>query len=266
MFITALVSFTCTFTTSLWAQPLRVPAADQAQQQSAITAVAPEVEQRILARLKQARPELNFTDLSPSPMKGVYEIKINGQLAFVSEDGGHLIAGEMYEVQENNLVNLQDRQRQEAELAFAPQRAQMIAAIKKEDMVVYTPKGEVKGHVTVFTDIDCGFCRRLHSQIDAFMAKGIEVRYLAFPRAGVSSRSAQKLATVWCSDEPAEMMTRFKRGEDVALKTCSDNPVADQYMLGQQVGVTGTPAIVLESGRIIPGAVSPDFLAKEMGI
>ncbi len=98
------------------------------------------------------------------------------------------------------------------------------------------------------------------------LAKGIEVRYLAFPRAGVSSKSAQKLATVWCSNEKQSLMDRFKRGENVPLQACDHNPVADQYMLGQQVGVNGTPAIVLESGRIIPGAVSPDFLAKEMGI
>lgn len=233
---------------------------------SAGAEITPELEQKIVSRLKAARPELTFSDLDVSPMAGVYQIKVNGQLAFVSADGGHLIAGEMYAVQEGNLVNLQEQERQSAELAFAPERAKLIDAISKDDMVIYTPKGEVKGYVNVFTDIDCGFCRRLHSQIPAFMEKGIEVRYLAFPRAGVNSKSAQKLATVWCSDKRQELMTRFKEGENLSLKGCDSNPIADQYMLGQQVGVSGTPSIVLESGRIIPGAVSPDFLAKEMGI
>lgn len=228
--------------------------------------ISPDIEKQIIERLKKSRPELTFSDLSLSPMAGVYQIKINGQLAFVSKDGGHLIAGEMYAVQEGSLVNLQEQERQEAELAYAPQRAKLISAISKDDMVIYSPKGEVKGYVNVFTDIDCGFCRRLHSQIPAMLAKGIEVRYLAFPRAGVNSKSAQKLATVWCSKDSQALMDRFKQGEDVPLSSCEGNPVADQYMLGQQVGVTGTPAIVLESGRIIPGAVSPEFLAKEMGI
>ncbi|MGH1440147.1 MAG: DsbC family protein [Cellvibrionaceae bacterium] len=248
------------------AQPLVKTATDNSNNQASSGGVPADIEKQIIERLKKARPELTFSDLSFSPMDGVYQIKINGQLAFVSGDGGYLIAGEMYEVQEGNLVNLQEQERQEAELAFAPQRAKMIAAIDKSDMVIYKPKGEVKGYVNVFTDIDCGFCRRLHNQLPAMLAKGIEVRYLAFPRAGVSSKSAQKLATVWCSNEKQSLMDRFKRGENVPLQACDNNPVADQYMLGQQVGVNGTPAIVLESGRIIPGAVSPDFLAKEMGI
>jgi thiol:disulfide interchange protein DsbC len=228
--------------------------------------VPPKVEQDILGRLKKARPELTFSDLAPSPMAGVYKIKINGQLAFVSRDGGYLIAGEMYQVQANNLVNLQEEERRAAEVAFAPQRAKIIAAISKDDMVVFSPQGEVKGYVNVFTDIDCGFCRKLHKDMPQFLAKGIEVRYLAFPRAGVNSKSAQKLITTWCASNRQETMTRFKEGENVALASCDNNPIADQYMLGQQVGVTGTPAIILESGQLIPGAVSADYLAKEMGI
>jgi len=254
-----IVGLACSLALTVSAQPL----ATQKQDSSIITE---QVEAQIIERLKKARPQLTFSELSLSPMAGVYQIKINGQLAFVSKDGSHLIAGEMYAVQDGDLVNLQERERQEAELAYAPERAKMIKTISKDDMVIYSPKGEVKGYVNVFTDIDCGFCRRLHSTLPAMLAKGIEVRYLAFPRAGVDSKSAQKLATVWCSKEPQDLMTRFKEGEDVPLSTCKGNPVADQYMLGQQVGVTGTPAIVLESGRIIPGAVSPEFLAKEMGI
>ncbi len=249
--------------TAVLAQPM---APSKPVEKSATGEVPPGVQQRILSRLKKARPQLNFSDIEPSPMEDVYRIKVNGQLAFVGRDGGYMIVGEMYEVQENNLVNLQEQERQAAELAFAPKRAQIISAISKDDMVIYTPEGEVKGYVNVFTDIDCGYCRRLHSQLASFLEKGIEIRYLAFPRAGAKSQSAQKLATVWCSDNRQELLTRFKKGEQVPIQACDNNPVADQYMLGQEIGVTGTPAIVLESGRIIPGAVSADYLAKEMGI
>ncbi len=228
--------------------------------------VPKDLEQRIIAKLKQARPELNFSDLKPSPMSGIYEVKVNGQVAFVSQDGGHMIAGEMYEVRQGSLVNLQEQERQRAEEAFAPQRAKMLGQIKKENMVIYTPEKDIKGFVYVFTDIDCGFCRKLHSQLQAFMDKGIEIRYLAFPRAGPNSQSARKLSTTWCSANPQEMMTRFKRGENVPLAPCNTDPVADQFMLGQQVGVNGTPAIVLESGQLVPGAVSAEYLAQAMGI
>ena len=224
------------------------------------------LEQSIIAKLKQARPELNFSELKPSPMAGVYEIKVNRQVAFVSQNGAYMISGEMYEVRPGSLVNLQEQERQRAEEAFAPERAKIMSQIKKEDMVIYTPEKGVKGFVYVFTDIDCGFCRRLHSQLQTFMDKGIEIRYLAFPRAGPDSQSASKLSTTWCSANPQETMTRFKLGENLPLAPCNAAPVADQLTLGQQVGVNGTPAIVLESGQLVPGAVSADYLAQAMGI
>ncbi len=236
---------------------------EKPQSDSGITA---EQQAMIIKRLKQARPELNYTDIVKSPVPGLYKIKINGQVAFISADGAHLVAGDMFEVQDGNLLNLQDKDRREAEVAFEPQRAKMISAVNKDDMIVFSPKGEVKGYVNVFTDIDCGFCRRLHSQIDGYLEKGIEVRYLAFPRAGVNSRSAQKLATAWCAKDKQLSMTHFKEGKNMPIETCEGNPVADHYMLGQEVGVSGTPALVLSSGRLIPGAVSPEYLAKEMGL
>lgn len=236
------------------------------QQEPAVNEVDADVASTIITRLKQARPDLNVANVRNSPMPGVYKVDLNGQMAFVSADGGFLIAGEMYQVNPGYLVNLQEQERMQQEMAFAPKRAAMLKSIQQKDMVVYTPEKETKGHVYVFTDIDCGFCRRLHSQIDDMLNKGIEVRYLAFPRAGINSRSAQKLATVWCSSDPQQTMTRFKHGENVPLDTCEVTPVADHYMLGQRVGVRGTPAIVLESGQLIPGAVSPEMLAKEMGI
>lgn len=229
-------------------------------------AVSEEIEQQVLKHLRQSRPELKFSDLRPSPIEGVYEVKINGQLAFISADGGHIIAGEMYEVRETGLVNLQEEERQRAEVAFEPQRAELMKSVNVEDMVIYSPENGKKGHAYVFTDIDCGFCRRLHSQMKAFLDKGIEIRYLAFPRAGVNSKSAQKLATAWCAKDPLATMDDFKHGKNVKLAPCDSNPVADQYVLGQQVGVSGTPAIVLESGKLIPGAISANRLAAEMGI
>jgi thiol:disulfide interchange protein DsbC len=244
------------------AQPIKLPVTETAQDPVLSQALM----ERIYARLRAARPDLKVANLRPSPMPGLYKIDLNDQLAFISEDGGFLIAGEMYQVNEGHLINLQEEERQQQEASLEPKRAERLAAIDKKDMVIYTPEKEIKGHVYVFTDIDCGFCRKLHGQMDEMLDKGIEVRYLAFPRAGINSRSAQKLATAWCAEDRQKTMTRFKQGENVKLAVCDGNPVADQYMLGQELGVRGTPAIVLESGQMIPGAVSPEMLESEMGI
>lgn len=244
---------------SVVAQPIKLP------EQNAEGAIPSDIANNIIRRLQEARSDIEISNLRRSPLDGIYKVDLNGQLAFVSEDGGFLISGEMYEINKGYLLNLQEEERRQQEAAFAPKRAQMLAAIDPKEMVVYSPE-EKKGHVYIFTDIDCGFCRRLHSQLDQMLTMGIEVRYLAFPRAGVNSRSAEKLITVWCSDNPQSVMTRFKRGENVALNSCERHPISDHYMLGRDVDVTGTPAIVLESGQLIPGAVSPERLAREMGI
>lgn len=257
------VTVLLTFGQSALAQPIKLPSSEPSADENV---VPQNIVAGIVTRLREARSDIDVSNVRPSPISGIYKVDLNGQLAFVSEDGGFIISGEMYQVNPGYLVNLQDQERQQQEIALAPERAKLLAAVNKKDMVTYYPKGETKGHIFVFTDIDCGFCRKLHGQMDAMLEKGIEVRYLAFPRAGVRSRSAEKLATTWCSENPREMMDRFKGGENVALAVCDSNPIADQYMLAQDLGVRGTPAIILESGQLIPGFVEAERLAKAMGI
>ena len=242
-------------------------ATENAAKESGDKPVSSELANAIFAKLRQARPQLTFSDLKHSPIEGVYEVQLNGRVVFVSADGGHLIAGDMYRVESNNLVNLQEIKRKQAEVALEPERAKQLSSLQADDMVVYSPEGEPKGHVYVFTDIDCGFCRRLHGQMAQMLSLGIEVRYLAFPRAGVHSGSARKLETTWCADDPQQAMNVFKEGGSLPLQSCDKKSViAQQYSLGQKIGVRGTPAIVLASGKIIPGAVSPDYLAEQMGL
>ncbi len=260
------ILFLCLGMGQAFAQLTITDTANEKSEVNSDPVISDAVKNTIYARLNEARPDINLSNLRPSPMPNLYKIDLNGQLAFVSEDGSFLISGEMYRVNPGYLVNLQEEERRQQEEAFAPQRAKMLAAIDKKDLVIYTPEKETKGHIYVFTDIDCGFCRKLHGQMKEMLDQGIEVRYLAFPRAGINSRSAEKLATTWCAKNPQDVMTRFKAGQNVKLGVCSPNPVADHYMLGQELGVRGTPAIVLESGTMIPGAVSTDMLTKEMGI
>jgi thiol:disulfide interchange protein DsbC len=147
-----------------------------------------------------------------------------------------------------------------------PMRAQKLAAVKKEDMIIYSPKGPVKSYVTVFTDIDCGFCRKLHKEIPELNAMGIEVRYLAYPRASVPSPSADKLITAWCAKNKTEVMDQLKNGTAVPIATCTNNPVAAQFKLGNELGVNGTPALFTPNGEMLPGYMPAAELATALGI
>ena len=129
-------------------------------------------------------------------------------------------------------------------------------------MIVF-PAKEQKHVITVFTDIDCGYCRKLHAEMDKYNEEGITVRYLMFPRAGVDSPSYKKAVTVWCSKDQLDAMTRAKNGENLPNLTC-DNPIQEEYELGQLIGVRGTPAIVMDDGGMLPGYVPAARLAKAL--
>jgi thiol:disulfide interchange protein DsbC len=145
-------------------------------------------------------------------------------------------------------------------------RMELVDSIKVEELIVYKAKGETRAHINVFTDIDCGYCRKLHRQMDEMNAQGIEVRYLAYPRAGIRSPSFDKLATAWCSENQQEAMDKLKNREPLDMKVCDDNPVAEQFLLGGKMGVTGTPALVLADGRLVPGYMPTADLLKKLGL
>jgi len=208
------------------------------------------------AKLRQLVPETSKIDsIGESAMPGVMEVSINGRTVYAYGAGDYLLLGDAYDVARK--VSLADEKRNAA-------MAEMLKEIKPEDTVVM--KGaESKRVITVFTDIDCGYCRKLHNEIPALNAAGVEVRYLAFPRAGVGSNSYKKLVSVWCADDSADAMTAAKRGQDPAPKECA-NPVAQQYQMGQQAGVTGTPTMILDDGTVIPGYVPAARLTEQLGL
>jgi len=217
-------------------------------------------QKRILDGLRQGRGDLPYAEVMASPIPGMYEVSIvGGPTLYVSADGQHFIAGDLYQVTPGKFVNLQEKARE-------AKRAELIASIDKKEQIIFSPKGETKAVVNVFTDVDCAYCQKLHREIDKINAKGIEVRYLAYPRAGVDSESAQKLATAWCSDDPKKTLTKLKNREAVPIKVCENNPVAKHYHLGELMGVNGTPNMVTASGEMIGGYLPADDLAKYLGI
>lgn len=216
------------------------------------------IEASVSAKIQAAIPQLPITSVTASQLDGFYEVELaNGERLFANASANHFIAGDLFQITDRGLVNLSEGKRDK-------NRADKIAAVKDEDKIIFSPE-MTKARVTVFTDIDCGYCRKLHSQMAGYLEHGIEIQYLAYPRAGIGSNSYNKIVSAWCAKDKQDALTRLKNGEVIAKASC-ENPVADQFRLGTELGVTGTPALVLESGRIYPGYIEPDQLAGMLGI
>ncbi len=214
---------------------------------------------KLVAKLKALRPDIPIEKVSTSPVPGIYALELPGGTVFYgTADGRYLFAGDLYELTDDDLVNL-------AEVGRTEKRRDLMAGVSKTEMVIFPAVGETKGVVSVFTDVDCGYCRKLHQEVPKLNQMGIEVRYLAYPRAGVGSRSYQKIVSAWCAADPNKAITQLKSGMEIPDLSC-ENPVAAQFDLGKQVGVTGTPAIVLEDGRLLPGYMPAAELAETVGI
>ncbi len=194
--------------------------------------------------LKKLIPTEAPDRVSASPIKGVYEVAYGTTIFYISEDGKYLLQGDLIDVADRK--NLTSFTRRAA-------RGDIAKSIKKEDTIVFAPKEKPAEHVVyIFTDIDCPYCRKLHDEIGDYNNAGIEVRYLMYPRAGVGTPSYQKAVDVWCAKDRAEALTKSKAGQPVPKADCK-NPVKAHMALGEQVGVTGTPAILLQTGDLIPG-------------
>ncbi len=204
------------------------------------------------ARLEEQLPGKRLDSLRPTPIPGIYELRVGGTVAYVSADGRYLIQGDLYDIQDD--VNLTDQGRSRL-------RLETLSKVDESSMIIFEP--EVTRHtVTVFTDLDCAYCRKLHRQIDKYNAEGIRVRYMFFPRNGPNTSSWTKAEKVWCSEDRHDAFTRAKLGEAIEAKDCGPTPVMRHYRMGQSFGIRGTPAIVTETGRLIPGYVSPDELSQ----
>lgn len=225
---------------------------------SAAAPTAQNASDAVLAKLKALRPDLPIESASAAPIPGMIAIELTGgSVLYASNDGRYLIAGDLFEMGET-LVNVSEQARD-------VKRKELIAGVSIDDMTIYPAQGKRKAIITVFTDVDCGYCRKLHQEVPQMNKMGVEVRYLAYPRAGVGSPGYDKLVTAWCSANRQDAITRMKRGEELPPKTC-ENPVAQQYELGHLAGLTGTPAIVLEDGRMLDGYLSANQLGEMLGI
>lgn len=221
--------------------------------------VAPEVEERILEALREARPDFEYRDVEATPIDGVYQVRVvHGPLLYVDGSGEYFIAGELFQAMPGQFVNLSD-------LSLARERKRLLEAVPVEEMIIFAPD-EPKEVITVFTDVDCGYCRQLHREMEEYNRRGIEVRYLAFPRQGIGTPTAAKMISAWCSKDRKQSLTDLKNGKSIPNDQCDGQPVARQFDLGREVGVRGTPAIILGDGSMIPGYQAAAELARVLGL
>jgi thiol:disulfide interchange protein DsbC len=242
-----LMAFCCA---SAWAADAAAPAGALVKRKTP--------EETIIAKLEQARPDIKVDSVHPSPIAGLYQARMGGGTVLVTADGEKMILGEIYNIGANGIAKWEDP-------ALVAERKKLLSSLDPKDAISFKPEGKSKAVVYVFTDVDCGYCRKLNQEMASYNKLGIEVRYLAFPRAGVPSSSSEKLTTAWCSKDKQKALTQLKEGQDLPKQTCA-NPVAAQYELGGRVGVNGTPAIWMPNGELKPGYLPADVLAKELGI
>lgn len=220
-------------------------------------------DQSLRGKLEQAievasQNQLQIVSISATPLPSIFEVQLNtGEILYSDISGDYLFAGDMYQTSSAGLLNLSSSKKQARSL-------EKIAAIPPEEMIIFSPD-EIKASITVFTDVDCTYCRKLHSELDQLMAKGIEVRYVAYPRGGSEAASFDKMISVWCSDDRKKSLTQAKNGQNLPAQDC-DSPVLAHYALGNELGISGTPALIFPDGRVIPGYMDADRLAAMLQI
>lgn len=214
-------------------------------------AMAADQDEAAKGKIVASFPDLTFDNISRSPIAGLYEVQMGSSVSYVSADGRYLIRGDIYDsTTEENLT----------EARRTSVRVRAIDDVGENSMIIFGPK-EAKRTITVFTDIDCGYCRKLHRQINEYNDLGIRVRYLFFPRSGPDTLSWYKAEHVWCAEDRNTALTRAKAGEPVQSEGCGPTPVEQHYLLGRAFGISGTPAIIVDTGELIPGYVGPNELS-----
>lgn len=203
--------------------------------------------------LAQALPGLKIESITPAPMPGLYEVVVGTQILYISRDGRFVVEGDLVDAKSRE--NLTENRR-------AAQRLKLLATLDPKSMIVFGPR-QPRHRITVFTDTDCAYCRRMHEQIAQYNRLGIEVRYVGFARAGIGSKTYNTMVSVWCADDRNKALTDAKTGRSVPSRRCQ-HPLEQHMKVAEQLGISGTPTLLLEDGTLLPGYVPPERLAKAL--
>ena len=204
--------------------------------------------------LKNILPDGAVIELiEPSPIPGIYAVYYGDlQPIYVTQDGSFFIYGDIYKININSISNITEK-------SVAERRKLILQNIPSEELISFKSSDE-QFSVIVFTDVDCGYCRKLHNQIDEYNSLGISINYAAFPRSGIGTSAFTKMVGAWCSDNPKDSMTKLKNNSPLDISFCENQPVSKQYIIGKKLGVDGTPAIFSMDGEIFPGYIEPEEL------
>ena len=213
----------------------------------------------ISSKINAVLPEgMSVQNIKKSKIENLFVVDIGDlQPIYASKDGEFFFYGELYAVNGNVLLNTTKDE-------INSKRKSILEKELSEDDFINFKSEDEKYRVIIFTDVDCGYCRKFHNEIKDFNNLGITVDYVAFPRSGLNSDSYNKIVTAWCSNDPKNTLTKMKQGIDVNLSTCQDNPVESHYLLGQKIGITGTPAIIKSNGELLPGYLPPAELLNRL--
>ena len=209
-----------------------------------------QVREKVAEMFDSIEPE----HVNVSPVDGWYTIQKGSIVAYITKDGRYLLQGDLIDL--DNDINLTEASRSES-------RRDLMASVTSDRAITFSPT-ETKYSVSVFTDVECTYCRRLHSQIDEYLAHGIEVRYLLYPRNGPASRSWNTSEEVWCARDRQNALTMAKLDRKFETSNCDASIIQDNYLMGKAIGLSGTPAIVLDNGTLIGGYLSPDALLQRL--
>jgi thiol:disulfide interchange protein DsbC len=208
----------------------------------------------VRAKIDSVFEQINPDNVSRSPVDGWYTVQKGPVIAYISADGRYLLQGDMIDL--DTQVNLSEKTRNIA-------RRDVMSALQDDQTIMFSP-ADVKYRVTVFTDIDCTFCRKLHGEIEGYLAEGIEVRYLLYPRNGPRSSSWKTSESVWCASNRNAALTAAKQDHKFKSHKCDSSMISRHYMLGQSIGLTGTPAIVFDDGTLVSGYLPPATLSSRL--
>lgn len=212
-----------------------------------------DVDQRVRSALAQLDPNFKPDYLGAAPFPGFREVVVGGQVLYVSDDGRYLLQAQPFDIQARQFAS------SEGLLAY---RRKELASVPASQRIVFAPPNP-KYTVSVFTDVECGYCRKLHSEIAELNKQGIAVEYLAFPRMGLASQDFKDMVSVWCAADRKQALTAAKQGKAIAARDCT-NPVALEYKLGERLGVNGTPAIFGPDGTQLGGYLPPAQLRQAL--
>ena len=222
--------------------------------QGLATAAEGSVDERAIQALQSINPRIEVDHVGPSPLPGFREAVVGGQVVYISDDGRYLLQGALYDVVEKKDLS---------QAGMAEVRRRLLATIPASERIVFAPENPVHT-VSVFTDVECGYCQKLHEDIAEYNRLGIAIEYLAFPRMGPASEDFAKMVSVWCADDRRKALTDAKAGRSVPSRTCARTPVDMQYRAGQRMGLEGTPMILAEDGTMLGGYLPPEGLLQRL--